>query len=139
MAFGTGARWSSSCGAAMRRVSREPRGEERSFRRIVRELERAAVRGARVLWSSERAEKLGPRRVEQVVPVELLTEREQLDVRGLGASDVPERDRAIEAHHGRVGEPEERVVRTEDLCPARRLPGGRLRVRARDERLQLVR
>src|SRR5438067_8260177 len=79
-----------------RRVSAEPGGKERAFARVQGELQRAAVRSARLFGPAEGAQELRSRRVIQVVPVELFGEAEKLDVRLVRAVDMPERDRAIE-------------------------------------------
>src|SRR5689334_16557294 len=100
MALGTAARCSSSWGAGTRRVSGEPSGKERALRGVLGELERPLIRGARILRTPERAKQLRPRRVVEVVPIELAGEIEELDVRGLGARDMPDRDRAIQPDDG---------------------------------------
>src|SRR5713226_5728824 len=74
-----------------RRVSGEPGGEERALGRVLGELKRALVGGARFVGAAEGAQQLGLRRVIEVVAIELVGEREELDVRLLRAMDVPER------------------------------------------------
>ena len=56
------------------------------------------IRGARVFGATERAQELGAGRVIEVIAVQLFGEREELDVRLLGAANVPDRDRAIQSH-----------------------------------------
>src|SRR2546423_13387268 len=117
IAFGTGARRSSVFGADTRRVSAEPGLEQRALRGILGELERPAIRLARLVGSAKRAEQLAARGVKEVVAIELFGEREELDVRLLGTDRVPDRDRAIQPDDRRVGKREQCVVRAEDVGP----------------------
>src|SRR5207244_12941135 len=84
------------------RVSAEPALEERAFRRVLRELEGPLIRRARVLGAAERAEELAACRVIEVVPVEVFSQREELDVRLLRALDVPHGDGSIQSHDRRL-------------------------------------
>src|SRR2546430_6624736 len=117
----------------------QPPFEQRALGRIVGQLERPTVGRTRLATTAEVAQQLGPRRVIEVVAVEVLAEWRELPERGIRAGDVPDRDSAVETDDRRVAQLKESVVALKDVRPARLLPRARVVVRERDERLQLVR
>ena len=80
----------------------ETRRKQCALRGVLGELERALVRRPSLVGATERAQELRPRRVIEVVPVEILGEREELEVCLLGAGNMPERDRSVQPHDRRV-------------------------------------
>ena len=113
----------------------QPPFEQRALGWIVGQLERPTVGRTRLATTAEVAQQLGPRRVIEVVAVEVLAEWRELLERGIRAGDVPDRDGAVETDDRRVAELEQPVVALKDVGPTRLLPGARVVVRERDERL----
>src|SRR4051812_34645618 len=98
------------------------------------ELERAPVRGIRLVPAAEAAQEVRPRRVEEVVVVEALDGVDELETL-LEPVCERHRDRPVQLDDRRRGEIEKPCVEEGDLRPVDRFVG----IQRRDRRLQLVR